>query len=356
MNYVVKYDPSIPIFSNYWDNSYTFNDSGTALFNVTVANTNGTVVLNINSQNYRATNLTNNVYNVSANSTTGTYNYYWFSYGNGTNKNYNSSETRSYVVNGSQVLSSKLINHTSLSEFNNITSQDMDKIRNLSILFGHQSVGRNIMNGLIDLRNQNSTYNLTITPSDLNADVTSANYDSGNIFGHQNSGSNGDPDSKNNEFFNFLNNNTQKIDVAFLKYCYVDVMNSPASLNAQNVFDNYKTLADSFKTENSNVTLVHFTAALMVNTTSSLDNYQRNLYRQLIINEYSGSDYIFDLSDLESYRNGSYSTFVYNGTTYLSLDSYYTSDGGHPDSNDADQMIAKALLVLLKKVAEENSS
>src|SRR3989344_5038715 len=47
-------------------------------------------------------NLISNRYNVSVNlSSAGTYNYYWFSYRNGSSHNYNQSSTRSYAVNGS---------------------------------------------------------------------------------------------------------------------------------------------------------------------------------------------------------------------------------------------------------------
>ena len=95
-------DTFYPIFTNYFDNSYTLINSGIAKFNATVANTNGSVYLNINGNNYQARNLTSNRYNVSVNlSSAGTYNYYWFSYGNGSSHNYNQSATRNYAVNGS---------------------------------------------------------------------------------------------------------------------------------------------------------------------------------------------------------------------------------------------------------------
>ena len=88
-----------PIFSNYYDNNATLSGSGTAIFNVTVNNTNGTVWLFINGANYTATNLTANVYNVSLTLEAGTYNYTWNAYGSGTsNLSYNSS-IMYYTVN-----------------------------------------------------------------------------------------------------------------------------------------------------------------------------------------------------------------------------------------------------------------
>jgi hypothetical protein len=99
----VIYDPYYPIFSNYSDNSGTLTSSGKALFNVTIENTNGTVLLQINNVNYTATNLSINNYNVSLDlSSAGTYSYEWISFGNGSLNGINFSETRSYVVNSAQ--------------------------------------------------------------------------------------------------------------------------------------------------------------------------------------------------------------------------------------------------------------
>jgi hypothetical protein len=72
------------------------------LFNVTLLNTNGTVLLEIDGNNITATNLTADVYNVSYDFTSaGTYTYRWHSWGNGTSNNYNVSTDRYYTVNAS---------------------------------------------------------------------------------------------------------------------------------------------------------------------------------------------------------------------------------------------------------------
>ena len=95
-------DTIYPIFSSYWDNNGSLSGNGTALFNVTLANTNGTVWLSINGTNYTAQNITTNMYNVSLFMLNGTYSYNWSAYGNGTGRNFNISETRSYTVNTSE--------------------------------------------------------------------------------------------------------------------------------------------------------------------------------------------------------------------------------------------------------------
>ena len=95
-------DNEYPTFSNYSDNNASLIGSGIGYFNVTIENTNGTVWLEINNTNVTAFNSTANVYNVSYNFTnSGTYNYKWWAYGNGTLTNLNNSGLRYYTVNSS---------------------------------------------------------------------------------------------------------------------------------------------------------------------------------------------------------------------------------------------------------------
>ena len=91
-------DPYYPQFSNYVDNNQTLIGPGLALFNVTVNNTNGTVLLQINNSNYTATNAGSNIFTVAINLSNGTYNYIWYAFGNGTNARLNNSPTINYVI------------------------------------------------------------------------------------------------------------------------------------------------------------------------------------------------------------------------------------------------------------------
>ncbi len=101
-NEAIAGDTEYPQFSTYYDNNASLTDTGIGKFNVTVENTNGTVILHINNTNVYATNLTSNVYNASHTfGIGGTYLYNWTAYGNGTDKNLNTSINRYYVVNTS---------------------------------------------------------------------------------------------------------------------------------------------------------------------------------------------------------------------------------------------------------------
>src|SRR3989344_5991017 len=91
-------DTIYPVFSGYKDNNGTLINSGTALFNVTVAGTNGTVILNIGGSKIAATSLGSNKYNTSIILTAGVYLYNWTSYGSGASHNLNISNNRFYTV------------------------------------------------------------------------------------------------------------------------------------------------------------------------------------------------------------------------------------------------------------------
>ncbi|HVY01212.1 MAG TPA: LamG-like jellyroll fold domain-containing protein [Candidatus Nanoarchaeia archaeon] len=92
-------DTTHPQFTNYFDNSGGLTDSGTARFNVTLANTNGTVKFYFNGVNYTAPNVTSTVYFMNLTiSSSGDYTYYWISWSNSSLKNMNISVTRTYSV------------------------------------------------------------------------------------------------------------------------------------------------------------------------------------------------------------------------------------------------------------------
>jgi len=142
-------DTIYPIFSNYKDNSASLVDSGIGLFNVTINNTNGTVLLEINNTNITATNLTSNVYNASYNFTSsGVYVYRWHSWGNGTNNNYNKSGDLNYIVNATIDVSPPIITLISpldsaylISTISfNCSMSDVSGLKN-STLYGNWSGG-----------------------------------------------------------------------------------------------------------------------------------------------------------------------------------------------------------------------
>ena len=91
-------DPIFPSFSGFEDNNGTLIESGNALFNVTIANANGSAYVNFEGMRYPASNISDK-YNVSIPvSGAGDYNYFWEAYGSGFNNNYNITENKIYNV------------------------------------------------------------------------------------------------------------------------------------------------------------------------------------------------------------------------------------------------------------------
>lgn len=100
-NRTLSIDVSVPLFSDFADNSKTLTYNGTANFNVTVTNTNGTVLLEYDGVNYTATNLTANEYNVSIlllGDNSSIRNYTWYSFSAGHFVIPDSSSQRQYIV------------------------------------------------------------------------------------------------------------------------------------------------------------------------------------------------------------------------------------------------------------------
>lgn len=91
-------DPVIPQFYNYSNDNGTILNTGFADLNVSINNTNGTVLLQMQNTNYTASN-TSGLWNVTLPlSVPGDYPYQWITYGNGTLNNTNVSGIRYYTV------------------------------------------------------------------------------------------------------------------------------------------------------------------------------------------------------------------------------------------------------------------
>jgi hypothetical protein len=95
-------DITYPQFSSFVENpvSGSAYSTGSKQFDATVTNTNGTVYLSLNGTKYLATSVGGGVYRASVGGlAVSSYNYFWESWGSGSSANYNSSSTRSYLIN-----------------------------------------------------------------------------------------------------------------------------------------------------------------------------------------------------------------------------------------------------------------
>jgi hypothetical protein len=226
------------------------------------------------------------------------------------------------------------------------------------IFFGHQSVGFNIVEGLNDILRENPQIKATvIETSDPKVFDTP-------LFAHAAIGKNYDPRSKVDAFVAVMDQGLgNKADIAFMKFCYVDVM---AGSDAGGIFTYYAERMGYLKQKYPKTTFIHITVPLasvqagpkawikrLIGSSPDgyADNMKRNEYNELLRNQYSGKEPVFDLAKAESLLpDGSYATFSQDGKKFDYLPQEYTSDGGHLNKKGR-QRAAQNLLLLLTNLS-----
>lgn len=239
---------------------------------------------------------------------------------------------------------------------NGVTVSDtvLTKVAGKKIFFGHQSVGFNIMDGVSDIVKEKQFTSLNIVKTN-SPDVFKST-----VFAHFTVGENDDPVSKVKDFARFMDNGIgDNADIAFLKFCYIDVNKTT---NIDRIFNEYKENIERLRKKYTKTRFIHVTVPLTESkvTVKSLvkrllgkedNNIQRNNFNERLLKEYSGKDPIFDLARIEStHTDGSSATFTAGGKSYYSMAAEYTDDGGH--LNEKGRRVAA--VELLKFLSEIN--
>ena len=245
-----------------------------------------------------------------------------------------------------------------------IPAAKWEKLSQKKIYFGHQSVGFNIIYGVKDLIKENPQVKLNIVET---ADQADFNY---GLFAHSKVGKNTDPRSKIDAFANILDKGIgKKADIAFFKFCYVDVR---TGTEVRNVFNDYKNIISKLMKAYPDTKFVHITVPLTSKPTGLQglvrsaknaikkiigrpvfdyhDNIKRSLFNEMLIQEYDGKAPIFDLAKIEStFPDGTRCSFTKNRKTYYSMVPEYTYDGGHLNETGR-KKAAEQLLILLAQL------
>ena len=244
----------------------------------------------------------------------------------------------------------------SLAPVSNIPISAWQKLTEKKIYFGHQSVGYNIIDGLKYIQREHPQVKLNIV------EIKNASEVGRPMLAHSSLGENEDPRSKMQAFSNYLETGIgNNADIALLKFCYTDIT---AYSDIDKIFSEYKTTMERLKKEYPRTKFIHATVPLMVSKTSIRSlakkvlgkedhNIKRNRYNEMLKKEYLGKEPIFDIAQIESTRpDGSRSSFAKQGTTYYSLASEYTDDGGHLNEQ-GQRAVAQELLVELVKLVQK---
>lgn len=243
------------------------------------------------------------------------------------------------------------------SELKAVPQGEWDKLASKRIYFGHQSVGYNIMNGVRDIINEFPQIKLNIIEGkDIKEFIDP-------VFAHSAVGENKDPYSKIDDFKGIMENGLgNKVDVAFFKFCYVDI---DKDTNINKLFAHYSETMDSIKKKYPKIKIVFVSCPIRVRPKGiktgikrilgiaipdELDNLKRIEFNDLLISNYLDTKRIFDLAKHEAAKpNGKENTFKTKGKKNMFLVPEYSSDGKHLNSVGR-RKIGKDLLLFLLQI------
>jgi hypothetical protein len=251
-----------------------------------------------------------------------------------------------------------------LPSIDDVPREHWTKLAEKKIFFGHQSVGYNIIDGITDILNERDYIKLNI----IEAREPSA-FDQP-VFAHSQVGMNTKPFSKIERFVEIMDSGVgNKVDIAFFKFCYVDIMRDS---DTQKIFNGYNAALEGLKQRYPNTKFLHITVPIrstpkgakkfLKQTVKLLigkpgffeDNVMRFNYNDLLNNTYSKTGPFFDLAHIESVNASGFGCYAVKGANKVSVMApEYTEDGGHLNSLGR-KKIAEQLLISLAEIARRS--
>lgn len=216
------------------------------------------------------------------------------------------------------------------------------------VVFGHQSVGDNILNGVKQLATRDGvTINII--------EQRTAPFPSG--ISHFYIGNNTDPKSKIQDFAAAINESAvQDADVALMKLCYIDFN---ADTDARQLANDYISSLESLAKKYPHTRFLAVTAPLTAVQTGpkawvkkllgkplngTVDNAKRGAFNALLRQQYLAVGRLFDLAKAETEASGQAACITQvDGQQVEVLCPEITNDGGH--LNDHGQVLLGAELV-----------
>jgi hypothetical protein len=240
-----------------------------------------------------------------------------------------------------------------VKDINSVNAVHWNRLAQEKIYFGHQSVGYDIIDGLRSVMVKHPEIKLNIVEIKDLAAIKAG------MFSHSQVGKNEDPASKTNDFALKIEAADGAIDIAFHKYCYVDVN---ATTDVEKIFAHYKEKMNYLQQKYPDTKFVHITMPLTTVQKGIKawikkilgqplggedSNVKRNRFNKLIISEYQGKAPVFDIASVEATKpDGKMTIFVKGDSEYLAMYPGYSNDGGHLNSQ-GQKTVAEQLLVFL---------
>ncbi len=246
-----------------------------------------------------------------------------------------------------------------LDNLRGVSSNTWKKLSEKRIFFGHQSVGQNILDGVTDIMTDLPQIQLSIKKIDKYRD-----YGSEPAFNHVWLGENTVPQSKIDDFVKYIQNGIgATADIAFFKFCYIDFSKET---DIKKLFDRYQSAMSELEHTFPKTKFIHVTVPLVSRPSGIKDrikiilgrsvkdpeaSMKRNLFNDMIRNEYADKAPLFDLARVEStYPDGRRECFDVGDKIYYALVDDYTDDGAHLN-NLGRKVVASELLLLLSNLA-----
>lgn len=237
----------------------------------------------------------------------------------------------------------------------------LETIRAHKVFFGHQSVGRNVLQGIRELG--------TLAGVDLPSGAVEDGVSAAELcLVDAHVGTNTRPYEKIDEFTELMRSGLARdVDIAFMKFCYVD---ANSGFSAEEIFHAYVTAMESLESEFPETTFVYLTMPLTatrtdvrglikrvlgMETRGREDNIERNRFNDLLRERKGGDGRLFDIAAAEyTHPDGSIETFKRNGRTYRAMVPAYSDDGGHLNERGR-RVVAEQLIVYLANLARSQS-
>jgi len=239
-----------------------------------------------------------------------------------------------------------------LQTLEDLSEKNFQLMKSQRIFFAHQSVGKNIIDGLELLMQETGTAFFNIREIVQAAPEEPA-------FLHAYVGENRIPETKIAAFQEYcLQNDSLHFDVAALKFCFVDV---DKSTDVVALFENYQKMVTNLQNQQPEIKIVHFTVPIMARSRGfkhtvkkmlgrrvheDADNVKREEYNDLIRNTYR-PDRIFDIAYFESIgKDGNRYRYTHRNQNFYTLQEEWTDDGGHLNT-EGSVYIAEQLILFL---------
>jgi hypothetical protein len=222
------------------------------------------------------------------------------------------------------------------------------------VLFGHQSVGDNILGGV------GLVYEAAGVPPPSIVETRDPVPGADAFIAHTYVGFNGDPLGKLDDFVSVTSGSLgDDADVFLVKFCYVDVT---AETDVQALFDAYVAAMEQVQEAHPDAVVLYTTVPLTVDRsggvtaavktllgrgdTSAADNTARAEYNALVREQFGETGRLVDVAALEAAP----------GSDPAALDPALTSDGGHLNEAGARAVAAELLRVIAANLPATSTS